>query len=79
MLNILQTVALEQLLVYLHHCIIAPLNLHADLTIAQHRYIIFITASDFLQSVDKGHLSLLTQDELSSAFDTINYNILLAR
>ena len=43
-------------------------------------YILLLrTANDILLGLDKRHVSLLTLLDLSSAFDTIDHNILLNR
>ena len=77
--NFFEKVVLQQLLDYLNH--------HNLLCTYQSAYrphhstetLLLITANDILLGVDKRHISLLTLLDLSSAFDTIDHNILFSR
>ena len=74
-----EKVVLQQLVDYLKH--------NSLLYIYQSTYrphhcietLLLRTANDIILVLDKGHVSLLTLLDLSSAFDTIDHNILLNR
>ena len=74
-----EKVVLQQLVGYLnhsnHHCTSqsAYRSHHCTETLLPK------TANDILLGLDKRHVSLLTQLDLSSAFDTIDHSILLNR
>ena len=77
--NIFYKVVLQQLVDYLCHDILLCTSQSAYRPHHSTETLLFKTANDIPLGLDKGHVSLLTLLDLSSAFYTIYHNILLNR
>ena len=77
--NIFEKGVLQQLVDYLNHRNLLCISQSAYRSHHNSETLLLKTANDILLRLDRRHVSLLTLLDLSSAFDTIDHNILLDR